>query len=93
MAPPPLTPTLSPPCGARGESAHPADVEGEEYPSGGRRRDGVPVRQVSPNGYGEEPCLTSQDRSKNQLRSQGPGWGPDGSAGGAGAAFAPGYSE
>jgi hypothetical protein len=34
----------------------------------------------------------TQDQSKNQLRSQGPGWGPDGSAGGAGAAFAPGYS-
>jgi hypothetical protein len=34
----------------------------------------------------------TQDLSKNQLRSQGPGWGPDGSAGGAGAAFAPGDS-
>ncbi len=35
----------------------------------------------------------SQDLSKNQLRSQGLGWGPDGFAGGAGAAFAPGYSR
>jgi len=38
------------------------------------------------------PAQGAQDLSKYQFRSQGPGWGPDGSAGGAGAAFAPGYS-
>ncbi len=47
---------------------------------------------LCPAGRGRPAPPATQDLSKNQLRSQGPGWGPDGSAGGAGAACAPGDS-